>query len=195
MSFRFPYHETPSEGSFNREFNDAEKGQHDNSGMALAPLSKVYPSDKADGHLTAFPPVHEGNMWSATQSTSSFHNSCNSNSSLPILPKQKITPPPPKKQEPRKSTLFVLWFNTYKRLFTLVVTLNLVGIILTSVGQFQYAQDHLGSMVLGNLLFAILMRNELFFRILYMAFIYGLRSVCNYETEVNERLTLNSGRR
>ncbi|EXM18457.1 hypothetical protein RAB80_004022 [Fusarium oxysporum f. sp. vasinfectum] len=176
MSFRFPYHETPSEGSFNREFNDAEKGQHDNSGMALAPLSKVYPSDKADGHLTAFPPVHEGNMWSATQSTSSFHNSCNSNSSLPILPKQKITPPPPKKQEPRKSTLFVLWFNTYKRLFTLVVTLNLVGIILTSVGQFQYAQDHLGSMVLGNLLFAILMRNELFFRILYMAFIYGLRS-------------------
>lgn len=180
MSFRFPYHETPSEGSFNREFNDAEKGQYDNSGMALAPLSKVYPSDKADGHLTAFPPVHEGNIWSATQSTSSFHNSCKSNSSLPILPKQKITPTPPKKQEPRKSTLFVLWFNTYKRLFTFVVTLNLVGIILTSVGKFQYAQDHLGSMVLGNLLFAILMRNELFFRILYMAFIYGLRSVCNY---------------
>lgn len=180
MSFRFPYHETPSESSFNREFNDAEKGQHDTSGMALVPLSKVYASDKANGHLTAFPPTHDGNMSSATQSMSSFHNYSKSDSSLPILPKQKTTPPPPKKQEPRKSTLFFLWFNTYKQLFIFVVTLNLVGIILTSVGQFQYAQDHLGSMVLGNLLFAILMRNELFFRILYMAFIYGLRSVCNY---------------
>ncbi|KAH7222608.1 uncharacterized protein BKA55DRAFT_599455 [Fusarium redolens] len=179
MSFRFPYQETPSETSFNREFNDAEKGQHDSSEIRLSPLSKVHASDKAgveDGRLTAFPPVHEGNMWSATQSTSSFHNSCKSDSSLPILPKQKIAPPPPKKQEPRRSTLFVLWFNTYKRLFTFVVTLNLIGIILTSVGQFQYAQNHLGAMVLGNLLFAILMRNELFFRILYMVFIYGLRS-------------------
>jgi hypothetical protein len=198
MSFRFPYQETPSETSFNREFNDAEKGQHDSSEIRLSPLSKVHASDKAgveDGRLTAFPPVHEGNMWSATQSTSSFHNSCKSDSSLPILPKQKIAPPPPKKQEPRRSTLFVLWFNTYKRLFTFVVTLNLIGIILTSVGQFQYAQNHLGAMVLGNLLFAILMRNELFFRILYMVFIYGLRSVCQISYDDLILLTSHSGLR
>ncbi|KAF5599023.1 non-ribosomal peptide synthetase [Fusarium pseudoanthophilum] len=132
MSFRFSYHETPSEGSFNRDFNDAEKGQHDTSGMALAPLSKVYASEKANGHLTAFPAAHDGNMSSATQSTSSFHNYTKSDSSLPILPKQKIAPPPSKKQEPKKSTLFILWFNTYKRLFVFVVTLNLVGIVLTS---------------------------------------------------------------
>lgn len=70
-----------------------------------------------------------------------------------------------------------LWFNVYRRFFTFVVTLNLVGITMTAFDQFKYAENHLGALVLGNLLCAILMRNELFVRFLYLAAIYGLRSV------------------
>lgn len=71
-----------------------------------------------------------------------------------------------------------LWFNVYRRFFTFVVLLNLTGIILASIGRFSYAEGHLGALVLGNLLCAILMRNELFVRFLYLVFIYGLRRVC-----------------
>src|SRR5690606_2344651 len=55
--------------------------------------------------------------------------------------------------------------------------LNLAGIILAALGRFPYAEKHLGALVLGNLLMAILMRNELFLRFLYLISIYGLRSV------------------
>jgi hypothetical protein len=68
----------------------------------------------------------------------------------------------------------------YRRFFTFVVLLNLVGIILAAVGKFKYAENHLGALVLGNLLMAILMRNELFVRFLYLLTIYGLRSVRRY---------------
>ncbi len=73
--------------------------------------------------------------------------------------------------------LFQLWFGTYRRFFVLVTTLNLVGIVLAAVGKFPYADDHLGALVLGNLLCAILMRNELFLRFLYLISIYGLKGV------------------
>ncbi|EPE06547.1 hypothetical protein F503_02675 [Ophiostoma piceae UAMH 11346] len=84
-------------------------------------------------------------------------------------------PPPPK----RKASRWIrvqLWFNMYRTFFIVVTTLNLVGIILAAVGKFPYADGHLGALVLGNLLCAILMRNELFLRILYIISIYGLRS-------------------
>lgn len=73
--------------------------------------------------------------------------------------------------------LFKLWFNTYKKFFTFVTLFNLVCIILAATGHFHYAENHLGALVLGNLLFAILMRNELFMRFLYMVAIHGLK-VC-----------------
>jgi hypothetical protein len=73
--------------------------------------------------------------------------------------------------------LFQLWFNTYRKFFTFVTLLNLTGIILAARGRFKYAEDHLGALVLGNLLTAILMRNELWMRFLYLIAIYGLRSV------------------
>jgi hypothetical protein len=86
-------------------------------------------------------------------------------------------PDPPKKQVSRW-ILFVLWFNTYRKFFVLIVALNLTGIVMTALGWWHYAEDHLGALVLGNLLCAILMRNELFLRFLYLLAIYGLRSVC-----------------
>jgi hypothetical protein len=55
-----------------------------------------------------------------------------------------------------------------RKLFTFVVTLNMVGLVLAASGHFPYALKWTGAMALGNLNFAILMRNELFGRFLYL---------------------------
>ncbi|PBP15806.1 hypothetical protein BUE80_DR013445 [Diplocarpon rosae] len=47
---------------------------------------------------------------------------------------------------------------------------------MTIAGHFPYAENHLGALVLGNLLAAIMVRNELFLRFLYFIAIYGLRA-------------------
>ena len=57
--------------------------------------------------------------------------------------------------------------HVFSQFFTLVVTLNLVGIALAATEQFPYANNHTGALLLGNLLCAVMMRNELFMRILY----------------------------
>ncbi|SPQ25707.1 5ae41152-2301-4fa9-9a42-00ca209dd214 [Thermothielavioides terrestris] len=82
----------------------------------------------------------------------------------------------PTKRKVSKWVLFRLWFNTYRKFFTFVTLLNLTGIILAALGHFPYAENHLGALVLGNLLCAVLFRNELFMRFLYTIAIYGLRS-------------------
>jgi hypothetical protein len=98
-----------------------------------------------------------------------------------------VVPPPrappaavkkPQRPKPTRWIAFQLWFNTYKKFFTFVTLLNLTGIVLAAVGRFPYAENHLGALVLGNLLCAVLFRNELFLRFLYFISIYGLRSVC-----------------
>jgi hypothetical protein len=55
-----------------------------------------------------------------------------------------------------------------RKLFTFVFILNMIGIILAASGHFPYAVKYTGAMALGNLNFAILMRNELFGRFLYL---------------------------
>ncbi|KAH9998968.1 hypothetical protein BJV77DRAFT_1064468 [Russula vinacea] len=65
-------------------------------------------------------------------------------------------------------TLWCLWFNTYRKLFTFVVALNAAGIALAAFGYFPYAEKWTSAMALGNLNCAILMRNELFGRFLYL---------------------------
>jgi hypothetical protein len=55
-----------------------------------------------------------------------------------------------------------------RKLFTFVVTLNMVGLVLAATGHFPYALKRTSAMALGNLNFAILMRNELFGRFLYL---------------------------
>jgi hypothetical protein len=91
----------------------------------------------------------------------------------PMLTKKADRP----KSRISRWVLFNLWFNTYKKFFTFVTLLNLTGIILAALGRFPYAENHLGALVLGNLLMAVLMRNELFLRCLYIVAIYGLRGV------------------
>jgi len=84
-------------------------------------------------------------------------------------PPAAVAPKPAgkKKQKVSKWTLWRLWFNTYRKFFTFVFSLNVIGIGFAASGHWPYAVQFSGAMVLGNLLFAILMRNEVFGRILY----------------------------
>jgi hypothetical protein len=154
--------------------DDAEKGIYDNS--AALPV------------ITS-PPVAYIDEKKALQTVSSTDGT--------VTPP---TPPPapakkPAKPKPSRWILFQLWFNTYRKFFTFVTVLNLVGIALAAADKWDYARDHLGALVLGNLLMAVLMRNELFLRFLYIISIYGLRSVCFLQLSPHARmapLTTNS---
>jgi hypothetical protein len=166
--------------------DDAEKGMYDST-VELMPPGFVYMGQKRPLHIATSllpsSPVHQG----ITPCTSVPELSL----SLPTLPEThkptdaaelKTTikePAGSKPQKPKISRwiLLQLWFNTYRKFFTFVTLLNLTGIILAACGRFKYAEDHLGALVLGNLLTAILMRNELWMRFLYLIAIYGLRSV------------------
>lgn len=48
------------------------------------------------------------------------------------------------------------------------VTLNMIGLVLAATNVWTYPRHYTGAFVLGNLLTAILMRNELFGRLLYL---------------------------
>lgn len=49
-----------------------------------------------------------------------------------------------------------------------IFTLNLVGIVLTATGHWPYAKRYTSALVLGNIHVAVLVRNELFGRLLYL---------------------------
>ncbi|KAA1470570.1 hypothetical protein DENSPDRAFT_818230 [Dentipellis sp. KUC8613] len=76
----------------------------------------------------------------------------------------------PKKPRKRASlgVRFALWFNTYRKFYTFIVLVNGIGLLLAIIGTWQYPRRYTGALVLGNLLTAILMRNELFGRLLYL---------------------------
>jgi hypothetical protein len=82
---------------------------------------------------------------------------------------------------------FQIWFNAYRcvaeinqrerplfltiissKLYILVVSINFTGMVLAVNGTWMYPRHYSGACVLGNLLMAILMRNELFGRLLYI---------------------------
>lgn len=165
--------------------DDAEKGMYDSTVELTAPPGFVYMGQKRavhiDTQLSPVSPVHEGitpfssvpelslswpTGWRATETTDANVLEATVKKPAPIKPKIS------------RWILFDLWFNTYRKFFTFVTLLNLSGIIMAALGRFPYAENHLGALVLGNLLTAILMRNELWMRFLYMVAIYGLRGVC-----------------
>jgi len=84
----------------------------------------------------------------------------------PAAPPAKPAPKPKKKVS--KWILWQLWFNTYRKLFTFVFTINMVGLGLAASGHWPYAVKYGGAMAVANFNFAILMRNEIFGRILYL---------------------------
>lgn len=161
-------------------FDAAEKGLYENTHTlpvqhTLSPVEKteIY----GDTVLPVTSPIHEG--------LTPFSNAPVLQLSWPggSNPPDSSTnnPAPPKANQPRRRAsrwiIFNLWFNTYRKFFTFVTLLNLTGIILAALDRFPYAKNHLGALVLGNLLCAVLFRNELFMRFLYTITIYGLRSV------------------
>ncbi|GJE86866.1 hypothetical protein PsYK624_029490 [Phanerochaete sordida] len=99
-------------------------------------------------------------------------------SALPVaeLTKEKDTPaavnrpkPAPKpKKKVSKWILWQLWFNTYRKLFTIAFSLNMIGLGLAASGHWPYAVKYQGAIVTANFNFAILMRNEIFGRLLYL---------------------------
>lgn len=161
-------HPSHHAGGHNQDFDDAEKG--------------YYGSTQS---LTALPlPVHLDSKTSIYIDCQQSPKSLIHEDISPFSSTSKDTEPSPKVKEParpkRKISIWIrfrIWFNTYRKFFTFVTLLNLTGIIMAALGRFPYADNHLGALVLGNLLGAILMRNELFLRFLYIIAIYGLRSV------------------
>ena len=163
MSSPWPDNKVVHTGNYSHEFVDVEKG--------LPPFANEDQKAqiRVDTHLSPISPIYEG----ITPSSSVPVLSLSAGGQVTKAP----APDPAAKKRPSRWILFQLWFNTYKKFFTFVTLLNLAGIIMAALGRFRYAENHLGALVLGNLLCAILMRNELFLRLLYMIAIYGLRSV------------------
>jgi hypothetical protein len=136
--------------------------------------------DGLSAHLSPVSPVHNGitplsSVPELSLAKTEDWKTTSAKSSEELLKK----PPPTPKAKISKWILFNLWFNTYRKFFTFVTILNLVGIIMAALNRFPYAENHLGALVLGNLLCAVMFRNELWMRFLYMVCIYGLRGVCH----------------
>lgn len=179
--------------------DDAEKGVYDSTVTLIAPPPFVY---AVEGRLTQLnpllspvSPVHEGiTPCTSVPELKLPKSSKNEVSHVEVVAQPKKSAPV--KRKISRWILFELWFNVYRRFFTFVVVFNLIGIILAATGHFRYAENHLGALVLGNLLMAILMRNELFVRFLYLVAIYGLRSVRSPHCGPTPLLTIiYSGRR
>lgn len=197
-----PPNRHPSRDNSHDSVDDAEKGMYDSATDLTAPPPFAYVaqdrtdlSRRSDSRLSPtsqLSPVPEGIL-------SPVHEGITPRPSVPDLSlswpadspaarrgsvnaaelKTTVAPPKPapKKRKVPRWILIDLWFNTYRKFFTLITLLNLVGIIMAAIGRFPYAENHLGALVLGNLLCAVLFRNELWMRFLYLVCIYGLGPV------------------
>jgi hypothetical protein len=132
----------------------------------LSPLSPVSPVHEGITPLSSTPVL----LLSGAPAAESFVSKPpTKQSGAAVKPKDKIS----------TWVWFRLWCTPYLLFFLFIILLNLTGMILAGVGRFPYAVNHSGAMVLGNLLFAVLMRNELLLRVLYTIAIYGLCGVCD----------------
>lgn len=162
--------------------DEAEKGIYRRRQSLVAPPPFVYTMVTSkptafETPLSPTSPVHEGITPCASVPELFLPSPAESKANAIDVVEKPVTKSTPAKPRISRWILFELWFNVYRRFFTFVVLLNLIGIVLAADGIFTYAENHLGALVLGNLLCAVLMRNELFVRFLYLVFIYGLRSV------------------
>lgn len=173
-------------GGQGQDHDDAEKGLYDNTHSLPVLPSPTHTDKKTPLHIETWlssptSPIHEGltPFSSVTPLSLSWPAGWKPKELLLDLAEE---PKKPTKPKPKTSRwiLFKLWFNPYRMFFTFVTLLNLAGIILAALGRFPYADDHLGALVLGNLLTAVLFRNELFLRILYTVAIYSLRNVATF---------------
>jgi len=169
------------DGNHTQDIEDAEKGLYDKT-HTLEVLSSLGHVDQIEKILSPISPIHEGITPSSSVPVLTLSWPVGWQPTKDSVPDRAVKKPTRSKQRISRWILFQLWFNTYRKFFTFVTLLNLAGLIMTSLGRFPYAENHLGALVLGNLLCAILMRNELFVRFLYTIAIYGLRSVRHFFT-------------
>ncbi|KAE9408732.1 hypothetical protein BT96DRAFT_985593 [Gymnopus androsaceus JB14] len=80
----------------------------------------------------------------------------------------KLAPRPAPRPKATRWIRFQLWFNTYRKFFVLVVTLNVIGLVLAAANVWVYPRNYTSAFILGNLQTALLVRNELFGRFLYL---------------------------
>lgn len=164
-----------------RQEIDIEKNIYGSTKSLLAMPSVVHVEQRmtthTESHLSPISPIHEGITPFSNVPRLSLQWPKGWQATKAMRPDQAAKKPAQPKQKISRYIAFQLWFNTYRKFFTLVTLLNLAGIIMTALGRFPYAQNHLGALLLGNLLCAVLMRNEMFLRFLYLISIYGLRSV------------------
>ncbi|KAG9318417.1 hypothetical protein JVU11DRAFT_508 [Chiua virens] len=133
--------------------NDAEKGTLEVRSPQLAANPDLAKSEKKVADLEVFP----------VQSLKK---------DAPVSPSNvaKVPPPPTPKQKINITPYvhFIIWYNSYRRFFTVVFILNFIGLGFAAAGLWPYALKYPGALVVGNLNFAVLMRNEIFGRLLYM---------------------------
>ncbi|KAF9246587.1 hypothetical protein BU15DRAFT_58604 [Melanogaster broomeanus] len=133
--------------------NDAEKGTLEVHSPQLAANPDLAKSEKKPVDLDVFP----------VQSLKK---------DAPVSPSNVAKPPPPppkpKKMSISKYVIFIIWYNSYRRFFSVIITLNLIALGFAAAGLWPYAQKYPGALVVGNLNFAVLMRNEIFGRLLYL---------------------------
>ena len=103
-----------------------------------------------------------------------------------VATKPSKPPPKPKKKVPLW-IVWTLWFNTYRyivsiaskadrylallfirKFFTFCFGFNMIGLTLAASGHFPYGVTYSGAIVVANFNMAILMRNEVFGRLLYL---------------------------
>ncbi|RDX48359.1 hypothetical protein OH76DRAFT_1352608 [Lentinus brumalis] len=73
-----------------------------------------------------------------------------------------------KKQPASKTILFKLWYNTYRKLFTITFSINVIMFGFAVSGHWPYATKYAGAFAVANFNVSILMRNEVFGRCLYL---------------------------
>ncbi|KAG2015605.1 nonribosomal peptide synthetase 12 [Coprinopsis cinerea AmutBmut pab1-1] len=113
------------------------------------------PKPKASDYPKTEPPIPEGTAVEVKEVSRP----------RPVLtPKHKLK----YKSQVSRWIRWQLWFNTYRKFFTVVITFNLVSLFLAIAGVWDYPRRYTGAMVLGNLYVAILIRNEAFGRLLYL---------------------------
>ncbi|KAF8628654.1 hypothetical protein AX15_003785 [Amanita polypyramis BW_CC] len=67
-----------------------------------------------------------------------------------------------------KWILFKVWFNTYRKFFVLTLGMNLIGLVLAAFGVWEYGDQNSSAIVTANFNIAVLMRNEIFQRVIYL---------------------------
>jgi hypothetical protein len=179
------------DGHSHDSLDDVEKGLYDKTVELTTPPPFVYLSQQTtvsnksllsptNSFLSPFSPVPHGitPVSSVPELSLSLPGGRRASEAVDANALQtSVKKPTPAKPKISRWILFDLWFNTYRKFFTFIILLNTTGVILTALGRFRYAENHMGALVLGNLLAAIMFRNELWMRFLYMLAIYGLRSV------------------